>query len=151
MVNSFQLEYSMFLTGGQFFCVSLKICYNQIRKGENMDKRTLILDALLELIRADKGAPCTISDIAKQAGIAKGGIYYYFSSKEEIMDALVERSYGQVIDHCQVTIEHVELSALPKLALLLEVTMLRQWNIRWIITCMNLKMPTAISSPWFFC
>lgn len=34
------------------------------------------------------------------------------------MDALVERSYGQVIDHCQVTIEHVELSALPKLALL---------------------------------
>ena len=83
-----------------------------------MDKRTLILDALLELIRADKGASCTISDIAKQAGIAKGGIYYYFSSKEEIMDALVERSYGQVIDHCQVTIEHVELSALPKLALL---------------------------------
>ena len=83
-----------------------------------MDKRTLILDALLDLIRADNGASCTISDIAKQAGIAKGGIYYYFSSKEEIMDALVERSYGQVIDHCQLTIEHADLPALPKLALL---------------------------------
>ena len=54
-----------------------------------MDKRTLILDALLDLIRADKGSSCTISDIAKQAGIAKGGIYYYFSSKEEIMDRVV--------------------------------------------------------------
>ena len=83
-----------------------------------MDKRTLILDALLDLIQADKGASSTISDIAKQAGIAKGGIYYYFSSKEEIMDALVERSYGQVIDHCQLTIEHADLPALPKLALL---------------------------------
>ena len=83
-----------------------------------MDKRTLILDALLDLIQADKGASPTISDIAKQAGIAKGGIYYYFSSKEEIMDALVERSYGQVIDHCQLTIEHADLPALPKLALL---------------------------------
>ena len=83
-----------------------------------MDKRTLILDALLDLIQADKGASSTISDIAKQAGIAKGGIYYYFSSKEEIMDALVERSYGQVIDHCQLTIEHADLLALPKLALL---------------------------------
>ena len=30
----------------------------------------------------------------------------------------ITTSYGQVIDHCQVTIEHVELSALPKLALL---------------------------------
>lgn len=83
-----------------------------------MDKRTLILDALLDLVRADKGASCTISDIAKQAGIAKGGIYYYFSSKEEIMDALVEQSYGQVIDHCQQTIKQSEVSALPKLALL---------------------------------
>lgn len=83
-----------------------------------MDKRTLILDALLELIRADKAASCTISDIAKQAGIAKGGIYYYFSSKEEIMDALVESRYGQVIDHCQLTLEQSNLPALPKLALL---------------------------------
>lgn len=82
-----------------------------------MNKKTLILDALLELIKTDKGATCTISDIAKQAGIAKGGIYYYFKSKEEIMDALVERSYGKVIDHCQSELEKQQLPAIEMMKL----------------------------------
>lgn len=56
-----------------------------------MDKKILILNAMEELIVEDKGMACTVSDIAKQAGIGKGSIYYYFKSKEEILDALVDR------------------------------------------------------------
>ena len=35
----------------------------------------------------------TVSEIAQTAGMGKGSIYYYFSSKEAILEALVERTY----------------------------------------------------------
>ena len=39
----------------------------------------------------------TVDIIAKNAGIGKGSIYYYFQSKEEIIDAVIERSYSSAI------------------------------------------------------
>ena len=66
-----------------------------------MSKRDLILDTMLELLEDKKGESCSVSDIAKKAGIAKGGLYYYFKSKEEVVDALVERTYQAIIDDCQ--------------------------------------------------
>ena len=39
----------------------------------------------------------TVDMIAKNAGIGKGSIYYYFESKEEIIDAVIERSYSSAI------------------------------------------------------
>ena len=57
-----------------------------------MNKRDLILDSLEDLLTEEKGASCSVREIAQKAGIAKGGIYYYFQSKEEIFDALVERT-----------------------------------------------------------
>jgi len=83
-----------------------------------MDKRTLILNAMQELIVEDKGAACTVSDIAIQAGIGKGSIYYYFESKDEILDALVERNYGIVIDKCKDIIDNSSLPAIDKIRLL---------------------------------
>lgn len=66
-----------------------------------MNKKDLILDTMLELLAEKKGESCSVSDIAKRAGIAKGGMYYYFKSKEEVFDALVERTYQDIIDRCQ--------------------------------------------------
>lgn len=39
----------------------------------------------------------TVDMIARNAGIGKGSIYYYFESKEEIIDAVIERSYSSAI------------------------------------------------------
>ncbi len=39
----------------------------------------------------------TVDMIAKNAGIGKGSIYYYFKSKDEIVDAVIERSYSAAI------------------------------------------------------
>ena len=66
-----------------------------------MGKRDLILDTLQELLAEDKGAACSVSDIARRAGIAKGGLYYYFKSKEAVFDALVERTYDDNIARCR--------------------------------------------------
>ena len=69
--------------------------------GDFMEKKDLILDSMLELLAEKKGESCSVSEIAKKAGIAKGGMYYYFKSKEEVFDALVERTYQNIIDDCQ--------------------------------------------------
>lgn len=66
-----------------------------------------------------KAGTASVSDIAKQAGIAKGGLYYYFKSKEEVMDALVERIYEDIIKNCSNILKNCNLNAIEKLALLL--------------------------------
>lgn len=81
-------------------------------------KRDLILDTMQELLAEQKGASCSVSDIAKRAGIAKGGMYYYFKSKEEVFDALVERTYQDIIDSCRKIISTDGKNALEKLELL---------------------------------
>lgn len=52
--------------------------------------KDLILSAALEIF-ADKGYhDTTVDDIAKRAGLAKGSIYRYFSSKEALFNELLE-------------------------------------------------------------
>lgn len=85
-----------------------------------MDKRELILNAMSELIAQDKGACASVSDIAKQAGIGKGSIYYYFKSKEEIFDAVVDRYYSDVISKCGKIVENNKIDAITKLKFILQ-------------------------------
>ncbi|MGL9729728.1 TetR/AcrR family transcriptional regulator [Enterococcus sp. DIV0756] len=84
-----------------------------------MSKRELILDALQELLYEGTAGTASVQDIATKAGIAKGGLYYYFKSKEEVLDALVERQYSNVIDTCQTKLAAVKAPALEKIKLLL--------------------------------
>jgi len=97
------------------FIIRKIIDYTRIYK---MDKRTLILDAAMELMKEDKDNIISVNDIAKRAGIAKGGIYYYFKSKEEILDALVDRIYHDIIANCNQVISTSNKNALDKLNLL---------------------------------
>lgn len=86
-----------------------------------MDKRTLILDALQALLREGKAGTASVADIAKKAGIAKGGMYYYFKSKEDALDALANRQYAAVIQTCEQTLAAYDVDAITKLKLLLSV------------------------------
>ena len=63
-----------------------------------MDKYNLILDSLQSLLENQNIQTISVSEIAQTAGIAKGSIYYYFPSKDAIVEALVERSYSTSIE-----------------------------------------------------
>lgn len=39
----------------------------------------------------------TITDLQKAFGLTKGGMYHYFSGKEEILDAVIEKGLGDLI------------------------------------------------------
>ena len=54
-----------------------------------------ILDALQSLLVTKELSTISVSEIAQTAGIGKGSIYYYFPSKDAILDALIRRNYEQ--------------------------------------------------------
>ncbi len=83
------------------------------------DKKQIILNAMRELFIEGKAGTASVRDIAEKAGIAKGGMYYYFRSKEEVMDALVLREYDDIIRACDEAVARCEGNALEKFALLL--------------------------------
>ncbi len=58
-----------------------------------IDKRNLILDALQSLLEEKRLQNISVSEIARKAGMGKGSIYYYYPSKDAILDALITRSY----------------------------------------------------------
>lgn len=59
----------------------------------DQNKYDLILDALQQLLAERNLQTISVSEIAQAAGIGKGSIYYYFPSKDAIVEALVQRNY----------------------------------------------------------
>lgn len=55
------------------------------------ERRNEILDTAETLFFTKGYARTTINDVLEKIGIAKGTFYYYFKSKEEVMDAVIMR------------------------------------------------------------
>lgn len=64
------------------------------------EKRQLILQSALLLFNEKGYQDTTISDIATKAGISKGLIYKYFSSKKELL-----LSFGDIIRECETLVK----------------------------------------------
>jgi AcrR family transcriptional regulator len=64
---------------------------------EPEERKKEILDAAEKLF-ADKGyEAATVNDILDAVRIAKGTFYYYFKSKEDVLDALIDRRISGVV------------------------------------------------------
>lgn len=83
---------------------------------ETTTKRDLILDAFRDLLVDDDIQHISVSKIAKQAGIGKGSIYYYFSSKDEILDALIKRTYDNALKMARELVDQTDLSIYNRIA-----------------------------------
>lgn len=80
-----------------------------------------IIDALQQLLESRDMESITVSEIAKVAGIGKGSIYYYFSSKVDIYEALVERNYKQVFKTSKHLAEQTSVPVFSRIAMLFQV------------------------------
>lgn len=58
---------------------------------EAEERKKEILDAAEELFTAKGYDGTSTTDILERVGIARGTLYYHFKSKEEILDALIDR------------------------------------------------------------
>lgn len=57
-----------------------------------------ILDAALELAATRGITGTTMDDVAERAGVAKGSLYYNFSSKDQLFEALLEEGVGALAE-----------------------------------------------------
>jgi AcrR family transcriptional regulator len=53
--------------------------------------RERLLEAAVAVVRREGAQALTLDAVAAQAGVSKGGLLYHFSSKRELLDALVRR------------------------------------------------------------
>jgi AcrR family transcriptional regulator len=82
---------------------------------EHDERRNEILDTAEKLFHTKGYEKCTVNDILKEVAIAKGTFYYYFKSKQEVLDAIVARYTEIVVSRVGAIIERSELSPEEKL------------------------------------
>ena len=78
-----------------------------------------ILDALQKLLETKELSNISVSEIAQTAEIGKGSIYYY-SSKDAILEALVERNYEAPITTARHLAEQREISPFTRMAMIFQ-------------------------------
>ncbi|MEN3929773.1 helix-turn-helix domain-containing protein [Microvirga sp. W0021] len=88
---------------------------------ERQQKLQAILDAALEVFSAKGFAATRLEDVAKKAGVAKGTVYLYVSSKHELFEAMIRNSFVPTFDMLEVA------TAVDGLTLEQLITILIEW------------------------
>jgi AcrR family transcriptional regulator len=78
-------------------------------------RRQELLDAASKLFASHGFRDTTVDAIIREAGTAKGTFYYYFASKNEILEALVRQIVVQLASEAHALVEDKTLPALEKL------------------------------------
>lgn len=84
------------------------------------EKYNRILDAFQELLDKKNIQTISVSEIAQTAGIGKGSIYYYFPSKDAILEALVERNYEKPLKTAKQLATQTEISPFTRMAMIFQ-------------------------------
>ncbi len=84
---------------------------------EAEERRNEILD-VAERLFAEKGFDHTsTNDILQEIGIARGTLYYHFKSKEDILDAMIDRMTEQLLAKASAIAANGEIPVLQRLTL----------------------------------
>ncbi len=81
----------------------------------HIERKTEILQTARRLFYTEGYESVTVRQIIEAVGIAKGTFYHYFTSKEELLNALVEMMFDAVLPLIQGIVDNRELDALSKL------------------------------------
>lgn len=86
---------------------------------EAEERKNEILD-VAERLFGTKGFDSTsTTDILNEIGIARGTLYYHFKSKEEILDAMIDRMTNRLIEKAEAIAARKEISVLQRLTMMM--------------------------------
>lgn len=87
------------------------------------ERREELLDAATRLF-AERGVAATaVSDIVRAVGVSQGTFYWYFESKEAVVDAVVERVSDRIVSGVEAIAAASGPSAVEKLLAMRDATM----------------------------
>lgn len=86
---------------------------------EAEERKNEILDVAGRLF-GEKGYDATsTNDILKEIGIARGTLYYHFKSKEEILDALIDRMTEQILEKAKSIVWQKDMPVLHRFTMMM--------------------------------
>lgn len=92
---------------------------------EAQERKNEILDVAGRLF-AQKGYDSTsTNDILEEIGIARGTLYYHFKSKEDILDAMIDRMMGQMLIQAKAVAEQKEVPVQRRLTMIIQALQIR--------------------------
>jgi TetR/AcrR family transcriptional regulator, fatty acid metabolism regulator protein len=68
------------------------------------DKREAILKAATKVFAQNGFFQSQVADVARVAGVAAGTVYLYFTSKDDLLVSIFERSMNEVLAECRAAI-----------------------------------------------
>ena len=84
---------------------------------EAEERKNEILDAAEKLFGAKGFDHTSTNDILNEIGIARGTLYYHFKSKEDMLDAMIERITRQLIAKATDIVQKKEIPILQRLTM----------------------------------
>lgn len=75
------------------------------KRGDRRNRRSLILDAAIELFRRHGFEATGIDDIGAAAGISGPGVYRHFEGKQDILDEAVAHGADRLLVHSEAILE----------------------------------------------
>ena len=72
---------------------------------DGVANRERIVDSAIELVHA-RGEQVPMAEIARHAGVGIGTVYRHFSSREDLLGALVERSFALALANARAAAAH---------------------------------------------
>lgn len=82
---------------------------------EHDERRNEIIETAAALFAAKGYEQCSVNDILNAIGIAKGTFYHYFKSKEEVLDAVVQKVIDTLLYKVRRVAEDASLEPEEKL------------------------------------
>ena len=82
---------------------------------EYHERKNEILDTAQEIFLTKGYKQTSVDSIIKKVGVAKGTFYYYFESKEDLLDKLVKRMADKIQIEIKKIVEKKDLDAISKL------------------------------------
>ena len=80
------------------------------------ERRTQLIETARRLFETHGVQATSVSDIVKAAGVAQGTFYWYFKSKDEALEAVVQAYTDEICERVNSLAHAPELRALDKLA-----------------------------------
>ena len=83
------------------------------------ERRLEIIETAEKLFRDNGYANTSVEAIIKEMGVAKGTFYYYFKSKGDVLEAIVDHTLDQIVKMAEQVADDASLDALTKMERLL--------------------------------
>ncbi len=86
---------------------------------EAEERKNEILDVAERLFGTKGFDNTSTSDILNEVGIARGTLYYHFKSKEDILDAMIDRMTGRLVEKAAALLAKKEIPVMRRLTMMM--------------------------------